>query len=103
MGTIWGFKIDFWTVWGFFGQMFFLLSFVVQWYHSEKKKMSYLSVDFWYLRIFASLWLIVYVIVRKDAVFLFALILQLGIYWRNIHLIRKNAQLGKEELKNLAG
>ena len=76
--------------------MFFLASFVVQWYHSEKQKMSVLPVDFWYLRIFASLWLIVYVIIRKDAVFLFALVLQLGIYWRNIHLIRKNAQPGME-------
>lgn len=94
MGTIFGFKIDFWTLWGFFGQFFFLLSFVIQWYHSEKKKISYLPVDFWYLRIFASAWLIVYVIVRKDVVFLGALVLQMGIYFRNVHLIRKAAQHG---------
>ena len=98
---IYGFKIDFWTLWGFVAQFFFLLSFVVQWYHSEKKKMSHLPIDFWYLRIFASVWLIVYVIVRKDAVFLLATVLQMGIYLRNIHLIRKNAQLGKEKIKNL--
>ena len=101
MGMIYGFKIDFWTLWGFVAQFFFLLSFVVQWYHSEKKKMSHLPIDFWYLRIFASVWLIVYVIVRKDAVFLLATVLQMGIYLRNIHLIRKNAQLGKEKIKNL--
>jgi len=100
MGTIYGFKIDFWTLWGFFGQMFFLASFVVQWYHSEKKKMSYLPIDFWYLRIFASLWLIVYVIVRKDAVFLIALALQMGIYLRNIYLIHKTAQHNKRDLNN---
>lgn len=88
MGAIYGFKVDFWTMWGFFGQFFFLLSFVVQWYHSEKKKISHLPPDFWYLRIFASFWLIVYVIVRKDLVFLAALVLQLIIYFRNIYLIR---------------
>ena len=88
MGAIYGFKIDFWTLWGFLGQFFFLLSFVVQWYRSEKKKESYLPIDFWYLRIFASLLLIVYVIARKDIVFLIALVLQMGIYLRNIQLIR---------------
>lgn len=90
MTNIFGFTIDFWTVWGFFGQFFFFLSFVVQWYHSEKKQVSHLPADFWYLRIFASLWLISYVVVRKDLVFLAALILQLVIYFRNVHLIWKN-------------
>jgi len=94
MTTIFGFTIDFWTLWGFFGQFFFFLSFVVQWYHSEKKQMSHLPADFWYLRIFASFWLISYVIVRKDLVFLAALVLQLVIYFRNVHLIRKNGQQG---------
>lgn len=94
MGTIFGFKLDFWTLWGFVAQFFFLLSFVVQWYHSEKKKVSYIPVDFWYLRIFASVWLIVYVIVRKDLVFLAALVLQMGIYFRNVYLIRKAVQHG---------
>jgi len=93
MGNLYGFKIDFWTAWGFIGQFFFLMSFVVQWYHSEKRKMSYLPANFWYIRIFASIWLIVYVIVRKDIVFLAALVLQMGIYLRNIHLIRKTANM----------
>jgi len=91
MTDYYGFKIDFWTLWGFFGQFFFLMSFVVQWYQSEKKKISYLPVDFWYLRLFASFWLIIYVIVRKDLVFLAALILQILIYLRNLHLIYKSA------------
>ncbi len=92
MGTIYGFKIDFWTLWGFVAQSFFLLSFVVQWYHSEKKKMSHLPIDFWYIRIFASALLIIYVIVRRDLVFLMATLLQMVIYARNIYLIRNSAQ-----------
>jgi len=91
MGSIFGFTIDFWTVWGFFGQFFFFLSFAVQWYQSEKKKISYLPTSFWYLRIFASIILIVYVIVRKDLVFLAALMLQMVIYLRNVHLINMSA------------
>ncbi len=92
MGTIYGFKIDFWTLWGFVAQFFFLLSFVVQWYHSEKKKMSHLPIDFWYIRIFASALLIIYVIVRRDLVFLMATLLQMVIYARNIYLIRNSVQ-----------
>lgn len=88
MGTIFGFKVDFWTLWGLFGQFFFFLSFVLQWYRSEKKKRSYLPIDFWYMRIFASVISIVYVIVRKDLVFFISLLLQMGIYLRNIYLIR---------------
>ena len=94
MTTMFGFTIDFWTLWGFFGQFFFLLSFIVQLYHSEKKQVSFLSADFWYIRIFASFWLIIYVIVRKDLVFLAALVLQLCIYFRNVHLIWKSRQQG---------
>lgn len=91
MSEIYGFKIDFWTVWGLIGQFFFFMSFVIQWHHSEKKKMSVIPIDFWYMRIFASVFLIAYVIVRKDIVFLLSLVLQIGIYMRNIHLIRKAA------------
>ena len=93
MGSIYGFKIDFWTLWGLFAQFLFFFSFVVQWYHSEKKKESHLPVEFWYFRILASVLSIFYVIVRRDVVFLISLILQLGIYFRNIYLIRKGEQL----------
>ena len=94
MGTIFGFKIDFWTLWGLFGQFFFFFSFVVQWYHSEKRKDSYLPIQFWYWRILASVILIVYVIVRKDVVFLISLILQMCIYLRNIYLARNSSLKG---------
>lgn len=93
-----GFKIDFWTIWGLIGQFFFLLSFIVQWYRSEKRKRSYLPIDFWYLRLFASGWLIVYVIVRRDIVFLVALILQVLIYLRNLQIIHKNPEQNMENI-----
>ena len=97
MWDIYGFKVDFWTLWGFFGQFLFFFSFVVQWYHSEKRKKSHLPIDFWYCRILASILSIVYVIVRKDIVFTISLILQMGIYLRNVYLIRKGGRY--EELR----
>ena len=92
MGTIYGFKIDFWTLWGFVA-VFLLTELCRPMVSLGEKKMSHLPIDFWYLRIFASVWLIVYVIVRKDAVFLLATVLQMGIYLRNIHLIRKKCSI----------
>jgi len=85
-----GFPIDFWTIWGFLSQFVFFLSFAVQWYLSEKKKKSYLPIQFWYLRILGSLMLVFYIFHRKDIVFLTAVFLQIIIYLRNIILMRKN-------------
>jgi lipid-A-disaccharide synthase-like uncharacterized protein len=85
-----GIKIDFWTLWGFVAQGIFLSSFVIQWWKSEKKKESYLPVEFWYLRILGAGMLLLYVIVREDVVFMVALVLQIMIYIRNIFLKKEN-------------
>jgi lipid-A-disaccharide synthase-like uncharacterized protein len=83
-----GFNLDFWTVWGFSAQGLFFLSFVAQWYMSEKKKQSYLPVQFWLLRLFGSLMLLVYVFIRRDVVFMVSVVLQIVIYVRNLQLIK---------------
>jgi lipid-A-disaccharide synthase-like uncharacterized protein len=89
VNTLFGYRIDFWTFWGFSAQFLFLLSFIVQWYKSEKLGRSYLPEDFWWIRLLASLMLLIYVLQRKDIVFLVAVLLQIIIYYRNIYLIRK--------------
>ena len=86
------FPVDLWTVWGFTAQGLFFASFLVQWYKSEKVKISYLPKEFWYLRLTASIMLIVYVFQRQDLVFLIGTILQIIIYARNINLIDTNAK-----------
>lgn len=86
--TLFGFDIDLWTLWGLMAQGVFFLSFVYQWYISEKEKKSIIPLGFWVLRIVASLMLIVYVVIRRDIVFLISLILQIAIYLRNISLIK---------------
>lgn len=88
--NILGFTIDFWTVWGIAAQGLFFGSFVIQWLKSEQKKTSHLPVEFWYTRLLGSAMTFVYVIVRRDIVFLLATVLQSVIYIRNIHLMRKS-------------
>ena len=90
--NFYNYEIDLWTFWGFLAQFVFLSSFLVQWYKSEKKKKSFLPLEFWILRITGSLMLIIYVIHRKDIVFLVALILQIAIYIRNITLMKNEKE-----------
>lgn len=85
---IFGFTIDFWTIWGLAAQGLFFSSFVVQWYKSEKKQESHLPVEFWYLRLVGSIMLFAYVVQRRDLVFFVTIILQVVIYMRNIRLMK---------------
>lgn len=86
------FVFDFWAGWGFFAQFVFMMSFVVQWYKSEKLKQSHLPNEFWYLRLVASVMLLVYVIKKQDLVFFVGVILQSAIYVRNIVLIKRGEE-----------
>ena len=89
--NFYGFTIDFWTIWGFIAQSLFFSSFVIQWYKSERKKKSFLPKEFFYLRLTGSSMLLLYVIKRKDLVFLVAIILQMFMYLRNIILLRNES------------
>ncbi len=89
------FHIDMWTLWGLVSQGLFFLSFVVQWYESEKRKTSVIPMEFWYLRILGALMTFIYAVARRDIVFLASTVLQIIIYSRNIHLISLKAPAGK--------
>lgn len=86
---LFGFHVDFWTIWGFAAQGVFFSSFVIQWLKSEKEKNSYLPKEFWYLRLLGSAMTFIYVIQRKDLVFLVATVLQSIMFMRNITLIHQ--------------
>lgn len=89
------FHVDFWTAWGLLAQALFFSSFIVQWYKSEKKGLSVLPAEFWYLRLIGSLMLFVYVFKRQDFVFFVSIILQVVIYLRNIKLLSRNEKTVK--------
>jgi len=81
-------KEGWWLVVGFGGQVLFMARFVLQWLTSERERRSVMPVSFWYLSILGALVLLAYAVYRHDPVFVAGQILGVGIYLRNLHLIR---------------
>jgi lipid-A-disaccharide synthase-like uncharacterized protein len=77
-----------WLLVGFAGQALFMGRFVLQWFVSERLRRSVIPVSFWYLSILGALVLLVYAVHRRDPVFIAGQGLGVGIYLRNLQLIR---------------
>lgn len=87
-----------WFVIGFGGQALFMTRFLVQWLVSERARRSVVPVSFWYFSIGGALVLLVYALHRRDPVFVAGQMLGVGIYLRNLHLIRlERAQTGQPQ------
>lgn len=69
-------------------QGIFFGSFVYQWWLSEKNKASVITEGFWWIRILGSIMLLIYALKRNDLVIMTGLVLQLGLYGRNIKIIK---------------
>jgi len=81
-------KEGWWLVIGFGGQALFMARFVLQWLTSERERRSVMPVSFWYLSILGALVLLAYAVHRHDPVFVVGQALGVGIYLRNLQLIR---------------
>ena len=81
------FHLDFWVLFGFFGQAMFSMRFIVQWIASEKRKESVIPVAFWYFSLAGGLILLAYAIRQMDPVFILAYLLNPVIYFRNLYFI----------------
>ena len=81
-------KEAWWLGIGFLGQSLFMMRFVLQWIQSERHRKSVIPVSFWYFSILGGLTLLVYAVHRKDPVFIVGQALGIGIYLRNLYLIR---------------
>jgi len=81
-------KEGWWLVIGFGGQALFMARFVLQWLTSERERRSVIPVSFWYLSILGALVLLAYAVHRHDPVFVVGQALGVGIYLRNLQLIR---------------
>ena len=79
----------FWLAIGFVGQAVFTGRFLVQWIASERAGRSVVPVLFWFMSIAGSLLLLVYAVHRRDPVFMLGQAAGLLIYFRNLHLIRR--------------
>jgi lipid-A-disaccharide synthase-like uncharacterized protein len=90
-------KWDLWVVFGLAGQMLFGSRFIVQWILSERKKVSYIPVGFWYLSLCGGVVTAIYAIHRRDPVFIIGQSAGLIVYVRNLMLIyRHRAQSSAE-------
>ena len=83
-----------WAVVGFLGQILFFSRWLVQWIASERKKVSYVPLVFWYISLGGGLILFVYAVHRHDPVFMLGQLVGIGNYLRNIMLISKNKTEG---------
>lgn len=77
-----------WLAVGFGGQALFMLRFLIQWLHSERQRKSVIPVSFWYFSLAGALVLLAYSVHRNDPVFIAGQVLGVGIYVRNLVLIR---------------
>ena len=83
------FNLDFWIIFGFFGQAMFTMRFFLQWIASEKRKESVIPVSFWYFSLGGGLVLLAYAIHRMDPVFILAYLPGNFIYLRNLWFIHR--------------
>ena len=89
-GAVEQFKIDpYWETTAFIGEGVFGGRFLLQWIMSEYKKKSYVPVGFWYMSIVGSLILLAYFMHKKSLALIITFALQILIYARNLHLIKR--------------
>ncbi|HUH89440.1 MAG TPA: lipid-A-disaccharide synthase N-terminal domain-containing protein [Lysobacter sp.] len=87
-----------WLVVGFIGQALFASRFILQWLASERARRSIVPTAFWYFSLAGSSVLLAYAIHRADPVFIVGQASGLGIYLRNLHLIRKRRLVGDPDV-----
>jgi lipid-A-disaccharide synthase-like uncharacterized protein len=78
---------DLLAAFGFVAQALFAARFLVQWIASERKRMSHVPIQFWYLSLLGGLLMTVYGILRRDPVITLGQAPALIIYVRNLMLI----------------
>jgi len=83
-------KDPYWEVTALIGELVFGGRFIIQWLASEIKKKSHIPIAFWYMSVIGSLILLVYSIHIEKPVLILAFTLQIGIYVRNLYLIKKH-------------
>jgi lipid-A-disaccharide synthase-like uncharacterized protein len=73
---------------GVIGQLAFTGRFVVQWLVSEKRRESVVPVLFWWMSLVGTVFMLVYVILRRDPPHVLLFSVNLGIYVRNLVITR---------------
>ncbi len=79
-----GFNWNWWVAFGLAGQLLFGSRFIIQWIASERKKVSYIPIVFWWLSLSGGLITFIYAIHIRDTVFTVAQGAGLFVYLRNL-------------------
>lgn len=74
---------------GSVGQTIFLLRFVYQWLYSERQGSSVLPLGFWVVSLVGSVLILLYAVLRWDAVLFIGNVFGTVVYARNIVLLRR--------------
>jgi lipid-A-disaccharide synthase-like uncharacterized protein len=82
-------ELSFWLVFGLVAQFLFFMRFIVQWIASERRKESYIPIQFWYLSLTGGLGLLIYSIKIGDPVFILGQSVGVFVYTRNLILIHR--------------
>ncbi len=94
-------KLDpYWEATAFVGEAVFGGRFVLQWLVSEYRKKSHIPIAFWYMSIIGSIILAAYSIHIEKPVLIVAFTLQIGIYTRNLALIKKERKAQHSPKRN---
>ena len=86
---VWGLDWSYLTLLGLIGNAVFSTRFLVQWMASERKGESVIPVSFWYWSIIGSIIMGLYFVFKRDPVGILAYLPNSFIYFRNLHLIKR--------------
>ena len=78
-----------WAAVGFLGQALFFSRWIVQWIASEKRKMSYVPLSFWFISLAGGFLVLIYAIQRNAPVFILGQLVGVSNYSRYIVLIHR--------------
>lgn len=83
-----------WDAVGWTGQVLFALRVLYQWYLSEKAGRSHVTAAFWWYSLLATPLLLIYVLHRKDPVFIVGFLVNGFLYARNLRLLKRDVKPG---------
>lgn len=83
---------DILAAFGFAAQALFATRFIVQWISSERRKMSHVPVQFWWLSLCGGILMTIYGLLRRDPVIILGQSPGLVVYTRNLMLIHGHAR-----------
>ncbi len=79
-----------WLCIGLFGQVLFMMRFIVQWIHSERHGQSLIPVSFWYFSLIGGLTVLAYGFHKSEPVIILGQLPGTIVYARNLMLIKRN-------------